>query len=158
MKLFCSALASGKHIPAKYANKGIPGGQNISLPLTWSGVPQGTKSFALSMVDQHPLAKGCVHWAVINMSANAREIAEDASGRPRRLPPGSIELRNGFGKTGYGGPQLPRGSSPHEYLIMLYALDAEELQFGPLSHFTQFQTEVPPKALDFSSLVAWFAP
>jgi hypothetical protein len=105
---FCDALASDKYIPAKYANKGTSGGQNISLPLSWTDIPHGTKLFALSMINRHPSAKGFVHWVMINMSANARGISEGASRNPRRLPAGSVELRNGFGDTGYGGPQPPK--------------------------------------------------
>ena len=141
-------------LAAKYANKGAAGGQNISLPLSWTDIPNGTKSFALSMIDRHPSAKGFVHWVVINMSANARGISEGASRNPRRLPAGSFELRNGFGDTGYGGPQPARGSSSHEYLITIYALNTSELQLGPISPFGQFQTELKGKALGSANLVA----
>jgi Raf kinase inhibitor-like YbhB/YbcL family protein len=156
MKLFCVALTSGKYIPTKYANKGTSGGQNISLPLSWADIPNGTKSFALSMVDRHPSAKGFVHWVVINISGNARGISEGASRNPRRLPAGSVELRSGFGDIGYGGPQLPKGSSPHEYLITLYSLNTPQLELGPISLFTEFQTELTGKVLHVADLVAEF--
>lgn len=156
MKLFCDTLASGKYIPTKYANKGAAGGQNISLPLSWMEIPGGTKSFALSMIDRHPSAKGFVHWVVINISANARGISEGASRNPRKLPAGSVELRSGFGDTGYGGPQPPRGSSPHEYLITIYALNTPQLELGPTSPYTQFQTELTGRVLDSADLVAVF--
>jgi Raf kinase inhibitor-like YbhB/YbcL family protein len=157
MKLFCNALASGKYIPAKYANKGATGGQNTSLPLSWMDIPFGTESFALSMIDRHPSAKGFVHWVMINISANARGISEGASRNSRRLPVGSVELRNGFGDTGYGGPQPPKGSSSHEYLITLYALNTKELQLGPISLFEQFQSELTGKVLESVNLVAIFS-
>ena len=154
MKLFCEVLASDKYIPAKYAGKGTAGGQNISLPLSWTDIPKGTKSFALSMIDRHPSAKGFVHWVVINMSANARGISAGASRNPRGLPTGSVELRNGFGETGYSGPRPPKGSSSHEYLITIYALNTSELQLGPISPFGQFQEELTGKVLDTANLVA----
>jgi Raf kinase inhibitor-like YbhB/YbcL family protein len=157
MKLFCDALASDKYIPAKFANKGTTGGQNISPPLSWTDIPSGTKSFALSMIDRHPSAKGFVHWVVVNMSANARGISEGSSRNPRRLPAGSVELWNGFGETGYGGPQLPKGSGSHEYLVTIYALSTSELQLGPISPFRQFQAELSGRVLDSANLVAIFS-
>jgi Raf kinase inhibitor-like YbhB/YbcL family protein len=156
MKLFCDALSSGKYIPAKYANKGAGGGQNVSLPFSWTDIPGGTKSFALSMVDRHPSAKGFVHWLVINMSANARGISEGVSQNSRKLPAGSVELRNGFGSTGYGGPLLPKGTRSHEYLITLFALSTPELQLGPISPFVQFQAELSGKILESANVTAIF--
>jgi len=157
MKFFCVALSSGKYIPTKYASKGVAGGQNISLPLSWTDIPAGTKSFALSMIDRHPSAKGFAQWLVINMSANARGIDEGASLNHRKLPLGSVELRNGFGNIGYGGPLLPKGSAPHEFLITLYALSTPELQIGPISPIAQFQAEVSGKLLTSANLIATFA-
>ncbi len=155
MKVFCDALASGKYIPTKCANKTVNGGQNVSLPISWIDIPVGVKSFALSMVDRHPQAKGVVHWIVINMSENARRISEGAS-QTNRLPPGSIELRNGFGTTGYSGPQLNKASGSHEYLITLYALNVTELELGPVSPYSQFKTELLGKVIDSASLIAVF--
>jgi Raf kinase inhibitor-like YbhB/YbcL family protein len=154
MKLFCEALASERYIPAKYSSKGVAGGQNISPPLSWTDIPNGTKSFALSMIDRHPSAKGAAHWVVINMSANSRSIGEGASRNPRRLPPGSFELRNDFGDTGYSGPRPLKGSGSHEYLITLYALNTVELQLGPVSLPGQFQSELSGKVLGIASLIA----
>jgi Raf kinase inhibitor-like YbhB/YbcL family protein len=156
MKLFCSALSSGKHIPTKYASKSVGGGQNVSLPLSWTEIPNGMKSFALSMVDRHPSAKGAVHWLIINMSANARGMVEGASGNSSRLPPGCLEIRNSFGDTGYTGPLISKGSAPHEYLMTLYALNVERLELGPISPFTAFESEVKKKILASASLVASF--
>lgn len=155
MKIFCDVLASSKYIPTKCAGKGTSGGQNVSLPILWTDIPVGVKSFALSMVDQHPSAKGIAHWVVINISSNARRISEGAS-QTRRLPPGSVELRNGFGNIGYTGPQMAKGSGQHEYVITLYALNVNELQLGPISPFDQFQSELSGKVLAAANLTAIF--
>lgn len=153
MKVFCSALASGKYVPTRCVGKSVSGGQNVSIPVSWTDIPTGVKSFAVSMVDHHPSTKGIVHWIVINISANARNINEGAS-LTRKLPPDSVELRNGFGTIGYSGPQLPKRSGPHEYVITVYALRVKELPLGPISPFTQFQTELSGKVIDSASLVA----
>ncbi len=53
MELKSSAFTNGKSIPTKYANAGVSGGQNLSVPLAWSGAPAETKSYALAIVDLH---------------------------------------------------------------------------------------------------------
>ena len=125
MNFTSSAFAEGGPIPAAFAMPGA-GGSNRSLPFQWSDEPPGTRSFALSVVDPHPVANNWVHWLVIDLPASAHALAGGASGA--RMPPGCQELRNGFGQPRYGGPQPPPGSGPHPYVCTLYALDAEHVQ------------------------------
>lgn len=120
-----SAFADGGTIPAPFATPAA-GGSNRSLPFQWSGEPDGTRSFALSIVDPHPVANNWVHWLVVNIPADVHALAGGASGHA--MPPGAQELRNGFGRNGYGGPQPPPGSGRHPYVCTLYALDAERVQ------------------------------
>src|SRR3974377_1182244 len=61
MELKSSAFADGEKIPQKYVMPGA-GGKNLSLPFQWSGAPAGTQSFALAIVDPHPVAHNWVHW------------------------------------------------------------------------------------------------
>lgn len=124
-KLVSSAFENGKPIPTKYASAYIPGGKNISIPLSWSGAPKDTRSFALTIVDLHPVANNWVHWAVMNIPGNATSLHESASGR--HLPAGTKELYNSFGDLGYGGPGPPKGSGQHKYEVTLYALNVEKL-------------------------------
>ncbi len=107
MQLKSSAFADGQSIPTKYANTGVSGGQNVSIPLEWSGAPAETKSFALAIVDRHPIANSWVHWLVINIPKTASMLAEGAS-RTNKMPTGAKELNNTFGNLGYGGPQLKK--------------------------------------------------
>src|SRR3972149_10284050 len=75
-----SGLKNGKRMPAKYANKGVPGGENLSPPFEWENTPETTQSFALAMVDHHPVAQEFVHWMIIDIPANVNSIGEGASG------------------------------------------------------------------------------
>jgi Raf kinase inhibitor-like YbhB/YbcL family protein len=119
--LSSTAVLATRLLPARYAYRGVTGGENKSLPLSWEEAPEGTRSFALSMIDTHPVAHHWVHWIVINIPAQTRHLAENASGRA--MPAGAKECYNSFGTPGYGGPQPPKGSGPHHYLTTLYALD-----------------------------------
>src|ERR1041385_4529729 len=124
MRISSSAFQDGKPIPTKYAHPGVTGGKNISLPLAWTDVPPETKSFALSIVDPHPVAKNWIHWFAINIPKNITSLAEGASGR---MPAGTKELYNSYGTKGYGGPEPPKGSGPHPYETTIYALNVERL-------------------------------
>jgi len=75
MEITSAAFKDGERIPTQYVMPGA-GGKNISLPLSWKNVPSGTKSFALSMVDPHPVAGNWVHWLAINIPASATSLGK----------------------------------------------------------------------------------
>ncbi len=134
MKVYCPVLLSGKYLPTKYAGSGVPGGQNISPPVSWGDIPAKTESFTLTMVDKSQTKGGGIHWILVNMSSSARGVGEGVSGLPDRLPQGSLEIRNSFGKLGYTGPYMKRGAGSHEYLFTVYAL-TEPMEVGPFSSY-----------------------
>jgi len=121
LALSSPAFESGGLIPAEYANTGVSGGQNVSIPYEWSGVPEGTKSLALILVDLHPVARSFVHWVVIRIPPQATSLTRGASGS--NMPSGAVENENTAGKSGYSGPRPPAGTGNHEYQATLYALD-----------------------------------
>jgi Raf kinase inhibitor-like YbhB/YbcL family protein len=91
-----------------------------SPSLSWSGVPEGTVSFALIYDD--PDAGDFDHWAVYNIPADVAEIAAGSSGKgiTAALPEGATELNNGFGFPGYLGSCPPTN---HTYRWRLWALN-----------------------------------
>jgi hypothetical protein len=153
MKVTSSAFQDGGKIPLKYVMPGA-GGQNISLPLSWSGAPPGTQSFALSMVDPHPIARNWVHWLVINLPAGTAGLEEGASGK--KMPPGAAELQNSFGALGYGGPQPPRGTGDHPYVVTVYALSAPKLELGAGTDLARFQAALTGKVLGKAAITGYF--
>lgn len=99
-------------------------GQDISPPLTWSGVPAGTKSLVLILDDPDapdPAAPKMtwVHWVLYNIPPDVKGLPEDVSAAD--LPHGTREGLNSWNRTGYGGPCPPVGR--HRYFHKLYALD-----------------------------------
>jgi Raf kinase inhibitor-like YbhB/YbcL family protein len=144
MEIFSTAFKDGEKIPIHYVMPGA-GGRNISLPLSWRDAPAGTKSFALSMVDPHPVAQNWVHWLVINIPSNVASIEEGASGK--KMPHGSIELKNSFREIGYGGPEPPKGTGDHPYVITLYALNVEKLDLATSVSLAAFSKALGGKVL-----------
>ena len=149
MEISSSVFKDGGKIPIQYVMTAA-GGKNLSIPLTWKGVPPGTKSFALSIVDPHPVAQNWVHWLVINIPSNATSLGEGAS--TKKMPPGCIELKNSFGGIGYGGPQPPKGTGEHPYVITLYALNVEKLDLGAQTSLPVFKKAIDGKVIKSASL------
>jgi len=151
-----SGLKDGKRMPPKYANKGVSGGENLSPPFEWKNIPEDTKSFALAMVDHHPVAKEFVHWLVINIPASVNSIEEGASGAGK-VPPGSRELNTDYGVPKYGGPRPPAGTGNHPYETTIYALNVESLELSQNVSLDQFLAALEGKVLAKSSLTSMFS-
>ena len=153
MKLWSPAFKDGGRIPLKYVMPGA-GGQNLSPPLMWEGAPKGTKSFALTCVDPHPVAKNWVHWMVINIPKDVHALPEGASGKA--MPPGAKELKNSFGFVGYGGPQPPPGTGEHPYVFTLYALDIAHLELGEDTSLSTFKKAIEGHVLAKGQVTGYF--
>jgi len=153
MKLMSRAFADGKKIPLAYVMPAA-GGQNLSLPLSWTDPPPGVKSFALSLTDPHPIARNWVHWLVINIPGNVTSLEEGAS--RQKMPPGAVELKNSFGDLGYGGPQPPKGTGDHPYVATLYALKVDRLDLPPATGLAAFQKALEGKVLTTATLTGYF--
>lgn len=121
-----SEVENGKPLPIKFARNSVRGGKNISPCISWKNIPDGTKSFAVTCIDQHPIAGKWVHWMVLNIAPDLKEIPENASGDGKALG-NALEMINSFGNEGYDGAQPPPGSGLHEYVFTVYALSVERL-------------------------------
>ena len=120
LKLTSSAFSTGGNIPVEHTCEGA----DLSPPLSWSGIPAGTKSLALIVDDPDapdPAAPRMtwVHWLLYNLPPAAAGLPEGVV--PAALPAGTREGINDWKRTGYGGPCPPIGR--HRYFHKLYALD-----------------------------------
>ena len=120
LALTSTAFEPGGAIPATYTCQG----KDVSVPLAWSGLPAGTLSLALIVDDPDapdPAAPRMtwVHWVLYNLPPDVTGLPEAV--KPGALPAGTLEGRNDWGRTGYGGPCPPIGR--HRYFFKLYALD-----------------------------------
>lgn len=107
------AFKAGHPIPKKYTGEGA----DVSPPLSWTGIPAGTKELALLSDDPDaPTPKPWVHWVLYKLSPILEKLQEGDAG-------GGLAGKNDFGKTGYGGPMPPKGHGVHHYHFRLFALD-----------------------------------
>jgi hypothetical protein len=114
------AFADGGPIPRIHTCQG----RDVSVPLAWSSLPAGTRSLALIVDDPDapdPSAPKMtwVHWVLYNLPPSATGLPQAVG--PDKLPKGTAEGVNDWGRTGYGGPCPPVGR--HRYFFKLYALD-----------------------------------
>lgn len=127
-RLESGQIAEGVEIPKEYTMNafGCSGG-NVSPELRWSGAPEGTRSFAVTVYDPDaPTGSGWWHWVVFNLPATATGLPAGAGGG-KDLPEGAVQSRTDYGAPGYGGPCPPEGDKPHRYEFTVHALKVDAL-------------------------------
>lgn len=142
MILTSSAFQDGGEIPRVHGKRF----GNVSPQLRWSGAPAATQSLALLMVDTHPVARGFVHWMVVDMDATTTSLPEGAAGS--RMPAGARETRP------YVGPFPPPGTHPYEFTI--YALDTDSVALRDTDSADSFAQAVRPHVLATGTIVGTF--
>lgn len=118
IEITSSAFEDGEMIPSKYACDGA----DVSPPLQWGAVPEGTKSIALISDDPDAPMGTWVHWVIFDIPAETKELEENIP-RDETLPNGAVQGMSDFGRIGYGGPCPPSGT--HRYFFKIYALDVK---------------------------------
>jgi Raf kinase inhibitor-like YbhB/YbcL family protein len=102
------------------------GGEDVSPQLAWSGAPDGTQSYAVTVYDPDaPTASGFWHWAAFNLPADTLELPSGASDDV--LPGAAVQLRNDGGTVGYIGAAPPPGHGLHHYYVVVHAVDVATL-------------------------------
>jgi Raf kinase inhibitor-like YbhB/YbcL family protein len=98
-------------------------GENISPPLQWSGVPEGTKSFALLLFDPEGRAPaGVSHMVLYGIPADVTEFKEGELSQPSDKFVGG---KSTMGLATYFGPGTPPGTDWHHYTWTLVATDLD---------------------------------
>src|SRR6266705_3606257 len=131
--LTSTTFKDGQMMPRKVANSlsNNPNcvGQNVSPQLSWTGVPAGTKSFAILMEDPEGRGgAGVHHWVAYGIPASVTSFAE---GEVSKLSDKYVGGKSTQGVGFFSGPCTPPGT-PHHYTFVVIAtdLDPKELQPG----------------------------
>lgn len=116
--LTSTTIAEGQQLATTQVFQGFGcEGSNVAPDLAWSGAPEGTDSFAVTVYDPDaPTGSGWWHWFAFNIPADVTELPAGAA-----MPEGVIELENDYGSTGFGGACPPPGEV-HRYQFTVHAL------------------------------------
>jgi Raf kinase inhibitor-like YbhB/YbcL family protein len=160
--LIAPDIPQGGVVPDRFVE-----GNPTSPALRWSGVPEGTQSFALAVTDpdlpaEFNFPRSFAHWLVHDIPAHIRELPEGASGS-LAMPGGAHELNSdfvafripGFG-AGWGGPWPP--DRQHRYVFTLYALKVPRVAIPADADLSTFGAAVLPAAIDHASFTAVYGP
>jgi Raf kinase inhibitor-like YbhB/YbcL family protein len=141
MTLASGAFRPGEEMDQKHGKKL----DNVSLPFAWAGQPEGTRSFALILVDRD--ARDYVHWLVSEIPAGTEALAEGAAGGGQ-LPAGAVERKAS------AGPFPPSGT--HRYEAILVALGIERLDLPGRVDLATFSAATEPHAVATAATIGTF--
>lgn len=108
-------IAEGQQLSSDFVFQGFGcDGGNVAPSLAWSGAPEGTESFAITVYDPDaPTGSGWWHWFAFNIPADITEMESgDVAG---------VQLTNDYGAQGFGGACPPAGEV-HRYEFTMHAL------------------------------------
>ena len=88
-------------------------GSKLSPGFEIAGLPEGTVTWGLSIVDQ--TAENAVHWVAANIDPAINRIDAGV------VPAGAVQSLNRVNKVGYAAP-CPKVGEPHTYILTVYAL------------------------------------
>jgi Raf kinase inhibitor-like YbhB/YbcL family protein len=149
MKLTSSAFPQHGRIPRNHTGEA----EDVSPALSWTNVPDGTKSFALICHDPDaplvtPGGYGFVHWVLYNVPASVTELAEGENSYTSGV--------TNFGRAGYGGPMPPEGHGTHHYFFWILALDCE-LDLEPRLSMAELLSAIESNVIGMNRLVGTYS-
>jgi len=149
LKIESTAFKHNDYIPPLYTCQG----ENMSPPLTWDDMPEGTKSIALICDDPDAPVGTFVHWVVYNIPVNATGVEVNVP-QIEILPDGSKQGLTDFGSVGYGGPCPPPGK-PHRYFFTIFALDINDELPAKLTK-SQLESRIEGHVLSKAELIGLY--
>ena len=135
------AFDAGQEMAQKYGKEA----GNVSPPLEWEDAPQETRSFALALVDIHPIARNYVHWLLADISPKISSLPEAVTG----------DKTSAFNEIKpYTGPLPPSGT--HDYEFTVYALRTDSLGVPHGASLQEFKQAAQRESLATATLIGKF--
>ncbi|OIH97310.1 YbhB/YbcL family Raf kinase inhibitor-like protein [Curtobacterium sp. MCBA15_001] len=121
-------FADGDALPTSARGSDV-GGEDRSPALEWSGAPEGTQSYVLTVYDPDaPTGSGFWHWSLTDVPASTTSLPAGAGTDDALLPAEALRRRNEYGTDTFLGAAPPAGHGEHRYVFTLSALDVPVLE------------------------------
>ncbi|MBA2445651.1 MAG: YbhB/YbcL family Raf kinase inhibitor-like protein [Nocardioidaceae bacterium] len=118
------AFTDGSPLPDEQASHD----GNTSPQLSWSGAPEGTKSFVVTCFDPDaPTPSGFWHWTVVDLPSDITDLEAGAGASDDALPTGAFHVRSDTGEKAFSGAAPPEGDHTHRYYFVVHAVGEESL-------------------------------
>src|SRR5215210_5019868 len=99
---------------------------NTSPQLSWSGAPEGTKSYVVTCFDPDaPTPSGFWHWVLVDVPADVTSL--DTGAAADDLPGSAFHVRNDGGEAAFMGAAPPPNDQPHRYFFVVHAVGQDTL-------------------------------
>ncbi|XP_068644616.1 uncharacterized protein [Aristolochia californica] len=159
-RLVSPSMDNEGRMPRHFTGEGQGAKKNISPPLEWYNVPDGTKSLALVVEDiDAPDPSGPIvpwtHWVVVNIPPTLKGLPEGFSGEEEvgGEYAGIKEGNNDWKVPGWRGPFLP--SHGHRIQFRLFALD-DTMNLGRKVTKEKLLDAIDGHVLGEAKLIAYF--
>jgi Raf kinase inhibitor-like YbhB/YbcL family protein len=145
LELRSPAFDDGAPLPRRFAHDA----DNVSPPLEWFDVPDGTAELALVCEDPDAPSGTFTHWVVAGLDPGSTQLDEGS------VPATAVDGLNDFGELGWSGPEPPVGHGPHRYVFTLVA-SSERLDLDEGADAATVRTAAAGKELAIGELVGTY--
>lgn len=126
-RLTSPAFEHDRPLPERYTATG----DDVSPPLAWEGVPEGTKELILVADDPDADAGVFTHWVVYGILPEVSQLPEGVPNDAIVGDPELVQGLNEFDEVGWSGPTIDDERGAHRIFFRLFALDVELADLPP---------------------------